>query len=527
MWIRAFELLDFELAWTRVLTWAQSGMIDVPDRLPFEVLSRVYKGRPPQLERDHHLSPVTLVMSSKASGTSRPFVRSSPRDVLLYQALLDRLAPDLEKALPPRDVVFAYRQTTDPDANGFAGTPGRASYHKRMEEILEDPFHTTYSVTADVAGYFFHIDIDELERLLLGLSSEVDVVRDLGELLRCWQTLGVRGLPQGLRPSSPLGNVFLLPLDRMLLDQGIRYVRWMDDLVIALDSFHEARNVQDELEKVLYNLGLTLASDKTRILRWDVAIQESGDAKEELARLKKSRREGAEDLAAEALQVMDYPPDEPEPVDPEQIDLEVTLGQYDELLASLDAVDLPKRFQSRTRAALRELTALKHAHALDQIPRLLTRAPDLTRDALGYVAAVAKSEASAAAQVFSELLRSDRFMRDFEKLELCQAVLALPTGTGAALAKPLGEWALKAKHPLVRARALLAWGAQSAQDNFEVGDKFWRKATAQWQPYVLIAVQRKEAVERDARYERWSSSGRFLGRLATLLKQDPIAWRKL
>jgi len=118
-------------------------------------------------------------------------------------------------------------------------------------------------------------------------------------------------------------------------------------------------------------------------------------------------------------------------------------------------------------------------------------------------------------------------MRDFEKLELCQAVLALPKGSGAALARPLGDWALKAEHPLVRARALLAWGAQSQEDDFDVGDKFWRKATAQWQPYVLVAVQRKKTADRDKRYEEWSSSGRFLGRLATLLKQDPIAWRKL
>src|SRR6202035_2622099 len=157
---------------------------------------------------------------SKRSGTSRPFVRKSPRDVLLYQALLDRLAADIENALPARDVVFAYRQTVDADENAFAGTPGRAAYHQRMEEMLEDPLRVTYSVTTDVAGYFFHVDIDELERLLLSLSSEVDVVRDVAELLRGWQTLGVRGLPQGLRPSSPLGNVFLLPLDRMLSEQA-------------------------------------------------------------------------------------------------------------------------------------------------------------------------------------------------------------------------------------------------------------------------------------------------------------------
>ncbi len=527
MRIRSFELLDFDLAWRRVLTWAQGGLIDVPDRLPFEVLNRVYKTRPPRLEQQHHLSPVALVFSSKKSGTSRPFVRNSPRDVLLYQALLDRLAPDIEESLPARDVVFAYRQTLGAEANAFAGTPGRRAYLERLQTTLSAPFEAVYSVTADIAGYFFHIDVDELERRLLSISSEVDAVRDVADLLRGWQSLGVRGLPQGLRPSSPLGNIFLLPLDRMLLNQGLTHVRWMDDFVIAADSFHEARSIQDEVEKVLYDLGLTLASDKTRILRWDVAIEESEDAKDELARLKESRRRGAEDLAAEALQWMDYPPDEPEPIDAGQIDLATTVERYDELLASLSDVDLPKRFQPRVAAALRELKALKHSHALDQIPHLLTRAPDLTRDALSYVAAVSAIEPAAATEAFAALLDADRFLRDSEKLELCQAILALPEGTNDKLSKPLGLWALKAEHRLVRARALLAWGAQSSKDDFRVADKFWRTAKPQWQPYVLVAVQRKNIKERDKRYESWSSSGRFLDRLATLVQNQPIAWRKL
>ncbi len=527
MRIRSFELLDFDLAWRRVLTWAQGGLIDVPDRLPFEVLNRVYKARPPRLEQNHHLSPVEVVFSSKKSGTSRPFVRNSPRDVLLYQALLDRLASDIEKSLPSRDVVFAYRQTTGPEENAFAGTPGHRAYLERHQAILSHPFEAVYSVTADIAGYFFHVDIDELERRLLTISAEVDAARDVADLLRGWQSLGVRGLPQGLRPSSPLGNVFLLPLDRMLLDQGLTHVRWMDDFVISADSFHEARSIQDDVEKVLYDLGLTLASDKTRILRWDVAIKESEDAKDELTRLKESRRRGAEDLAAETLQWMDYPPDEPEPIDPDQLDLETTVERYDELLASLNDVDLPKRFQPLTAAALRELKALKHPHALDQIPHLLTRAPDLTRDALSYVAAVSLTEPDVATSVFAALLDSNRFLRDFEKLELCQAILAFPEATNDKLAKPLGRWALKAEHDLVRARALLAWGVQSSKHDFSVADQFWRTARPQWQPYVLVAVQRKDDKERDERYKRWSSSGRFLDRLSTLLRRQPIAWRKL
>jgi hypothetical protein len=149
------------------------------------------------------------------------------------------------------------------------------------------------------------------------------------------------------------------------------------------------------------------------------------------------------------------------------------------------------------------------------------------RDAVNYVASVARTAPDDAVAVFSELLASERFMRDIEKLELCQSVLALPQGSASSLAAPLGKWALEAEHPLVRARALLAWGAQSRSDDFAVADRFWRRATAQWQPYVLVAVQGKETDARNDRYARWSSAGRFLGRLATLIRRNTIAWRRL
>jgi hypothetical protein len=243
----------------------------------------------------------------------------------------------------------------------------------------------------------------------------------------------------------------------------------MDDLVVGTGSFHEARRVQDEIERLLYRRGLTLAADKTRILRWDIAIEESEDAKEQLARLKQSRRESAEGLAAEALTWADYPPDEPEPIDPAEIDREATVDEYDELLDALDEIDLPRKFQSRARAVLRDLTALKEPHRLDRIPHLLMRAPDLTRDAAGYVAEVARLVPDEANAVFSELLATERFMRDIERLELCRALLALPHGSATMLSPSLGRWALDAEHSLVRARALLALGRTKSSQRFLCG----------------------------------------------------------
>src|SRR5258708_8884397 len=106
--VRSFSSLDVPQAWRRVRTWARSRGMDVPDRLPYGVLDRLHGDAGPELRPHHEPQRAQLVISSKKSGTVRPFVRVRPRDLILYQALVDRLAPAIESALPPHRLVGAY-----------------------------------------------------------------------------------------------------------------------------------------------------------------------------------------------------------------------------------------------------------------------------------------------------------------------------------------------------------------------------------------------------------------------------------
>lgn len=528
MQIRSYDDLDFPLAWRRVLSWAQGGGIDLPDRLPFEVLSRLYGSDGPRPAPEHHLSPITLVMSSKKSGTARPFTRLNSLDLTLYQALVDKLAPDIERALPARDTVFAARQSLGNETRAFAGTPGRAHFQDRIQTIFSSASRRhRYAITADVAGYFLHVRIDELEHRIYAASSQVAVVRDLIDLLRGWQLLGVEGLPQGVQASRPLGNLYLLPVDTLLASRRIAYVPWIDDWVIAAPGFHPAREIQDEVEKCLYGIGLTLAADKTGIVRATTAVEDSVDAKARLARIKRARQQASQDALAEALAFSEYPPDEEDLPDPGELDLEATVEHYETLLATLENDDLPRGFRPMVTEILRDLGSVRHAHALDRISRLLERAPDLTGAATRYLATVAQGALGEVETIFSDLLDADRFSREYEKLELCHSALSLPMRRAPKLARPFGEWALEDPHELVRARALLAWGAQSAKNDFSAADAFWVRGTSAWRPYALVAIQSKDRAARNRRYDKWSGDGRFLGRLARALKSNNFGWRKL
>jgi hypothetical protein len=527
MKIRSYPDLDFPLAWKRILRWVGEGQLDIPDRLPFEVLKRLFGERGPPLQRDQHLQPVTVVFSPKKSATSRPLVRLSPRDLLLYQALVDRLAPDIEAALPPRDVVFAYRQTLGREHNAFAGTPTREDYANKAQELLIKEWDVSYALTGDVAGFFLHIDIDELERLLLSVSDQVEVVRDLADLLRAWASLGIRGLPQGIRPSSPLGNLYLSPLDTFMLGEGVRFVRWMDDWIIVTSGFHEARRIQDKMERRLFELGLTLAADKTRIVGWVTAADESKDARQRLAELKAAQRDRAKEWIEEQVAITGYPASEDEIPDPEELDREVVVEKFDELLSAADAEHVPRETHSMGIAVFRDMQAIGEPRSLNQLPGLLMRVPSLTRSALGYVASVAKKDMREATQVYQQLLDTSRFMSDVEKLTVCASILRIPERKAQGLAPSLADWALSDSSDLVRARALLAWGAQSPAGNFKVADEFWRRASAPWQPYALISIQNKVKKSRNARYHRWGGEGRFTGELASEIQERQFSWRKL
>lgn len=145
------------------------------------------------------------------------------------------------------------------------------------------------------------------------------------------------------------------------------------------------------------------------------------------------------------------------------------------------------------------------------------------------MASVAKdSHRAACVGTFKALLTEHRFMREAEKLNLCAAVLALESRAGAGeLDDALGSWALEDPHPLIRARALIAWGVQSPEADFAVVDEFWISAKGPWRPYAFIAIQTKARSSQDERYSEWSSSGRFLGRLADLPRETTLGWRKL
>jgi hypothetical protein len=158
---------------------------------------------------------------------------------------------------------------------------------------------------------------------------------------------------------------------------------------------------------------------------------------------------------------------------------------------------------------------------------VLVRLPDLTASAMRYLARSKSRDAATARQAMLEVMSPKRFHRDQEWLHICRAALTFAHRPSPEIADLLGRVAQTHDHPLVRARALLAWGAQSEPSDFSVADVFWPGAAATWRPYVVVAIQGKDEPGRDQRYDRWSGDGRFLRVLSDHIREQRFAWSRI
>ena len=520
MVIRSLDRLHLDLAWRRVTAAERRGS-DVSDRLPIEAISRLLTSGP-VLERDHHVSAVVRVMGTKGSQTGRPFARLHSADRLLYQALVDRLSADIEARLSPRDIVFSHRVTSNGDADMFAGSPNYGDFLQAVEVELANPWRSSHALTGDITSYFVYIDIGSLERRLLAVCEDSEAVLDLGALLRSFELSGVRGLPQGIPASSPLGNLYLAGLDELLIAGGLRHLRYMDDFWVFTNAYDAAREAQDLVERYLYDDRLALGGAKS-------LVRQSPSALGSLQRPRERREERRARIRLDLQSFAgdDYATLDDSHIDEADIDTAAAYEEFDQLADMLEAGRYPEDVRTRLIDIFRSLEQAKDDYGVARVPVILRRRPDTTWPALRYIARLPAESRPTVDAALAEILAEDRFHRELEWLHMCRAAVLLRGDGSPPLAETFARLSREHPHPLVRARALLAWGRLSGLGDFAAADDFWSTTSDPWRPYAVVAIQEKTTEDRDARYEAWANAYYFLRELANTLKDKPLPWRTM
>ena len=258
---KVYKRKNLEVAWEKVKRNRGAGGVDGEDLAAFEASLDANLERLHEELRDGEYVPQPvlqhLIPKAGQPGKFRPLGIPTIYDRVCQQALLNRLEPIFEPVFD--DANYGYRR----------GRSAHGALRKIWREL--DEGHE-WVVDADLKDFFGSVDH---ERLLELVNQRVSDGRVLG-LLRQMLTAGVvvegrrlateKGTPQGGIVSPLLSNILLTPFDWEMRHRGYRLTRYADDWLITCRTRAEAHAALGVATRILAKLGVTLNTEKTRIV---------------------------------------------------------------------------------------------------------------------------------------------------------------------------------------------------------------------------------------------------------------------
>ena len=255
---KVFALATLEAAWEKV--WANDGAAGV-DRQSierFEAQEEFYLKELSTALREgsYRPQPVRRVEIPKGDGRTRPLGIPTVKDRIVQTAVKFVLEPIFEATF--RSMSYGFR-------------PGRGCRDalREVDQLIKEGH--TFVVDADLESYF---DTIPHERLMQRVEERISDGRVLG-LLRSWLGQEImrgmerwkptEGTPQGAVISPLLSNIYLHPLDELMVACGYRMVRYADDFVVLCKSREEAEAALVRIRAWVKDNGLRLHPDKTHI----------------------------------------------------------------------------------------------------------------------------------------------------------------------------------------------------------------------------------------------------------------------
>src|SRR5690606_2776901 len=203
---------------------------------------------------------IELVEHPKDYISTRPLARLSVQDRLIYEALAFEVAESIDPLLS--DSVFNHRSKH----RSVHSVTDWKRMRKKAREFLSTDKDLLMAKT-DIASFYEHVEIDVLSMDLAAVGLGEDVVTQLWSFLNGFERqCHTWGLPQGSAASGILANAYLLPVDNLIQQFDIRFIRYSDDMYLFDSNEEKLRSTLQRINRAFRARHLNMSAPKTRIL---------------------------------------------------------------------------------------------------------------------------------------------------------------------------------------------------------------------------------------------------------------------
>lgn len=212
----------------------------------------------------------------KKHGVCRHLVIPQPIDALILQIITEKISAEILENQPSENAFYSQdkHNLRKPHEIEEYGQNWRGLWKKMQKQIYKFNDEKELIVVTDLSNYYDSIFIPELRKIITGYVKNNEVLLDiLFKLLESISWLPDylpyvgRGLPTtNLEGVRLLAHSFLFELDKILKEtSNDSFIRWMDDIVIGVNTRVEAIETLSSSSDVLKSRGLALNLSKTNI----------------------------------------------------------------------------------------------------------------------------------------------------------------------------------------------------------------------------------------------------------------------
>lgn len=281
-----FDISNLRIAWERCLRDTNRDVKDYAgiDLFGFSIEENLQSLSEVLLSGEYKPSRPAKFYEPKSTGTQRSKTILCIEDAIVYQCIIDTLATRAyEESNQYESFVFgsvlhsevalgtSILKTENPKFYFFEFWMEKwTKFADSVNNEVEDR-SVAFKLETDITGFFDCIPHSKLLQLIYNkYGIEKDVVDLLSKCLNRWSgtadstTPGI-GIPQGPQASFFLANLYLTEIDSILVNKGLSYYRYMDDMRIYSSSKEELIEVLVLIDKYLKSNGLSINSKKTLI----------------------------------------------------------------------------------------------------------------------------------------------------------------------------------------------------------------------------------------------------------------------